>query len=318
MKSSRSGILYIFVAVVGYSMLPVFTDHLLKADMQPLDIALWRYAIALPVFWLLSLARRPDALKLPRLGLLVLLGPLLGLAAVVAFFGLGMIPAGTYSVIFYTYPAMVAIISLLLGERLSAWGWVALAITLVGIALTAPDFSQGLSGENFSGVVLALVNALAVAVYFILSSHLLRGRINGFASAIRASAWTVTGTMIALIATTAVSGFDVPPNGDAWLNLLLLAVISTVMPVFTLNVGIQKLGATQAAIFGTIEPLLTAFFALLFLGQEMQPIQWAGGLCIIGSVILLQTMGVRRTQRAQDVTAGSVSDTGSVSPELGA
>jgi drug/metabolite transporter (DMT)-like permease len=304
MTPSRIGIAYIFTAVIGYSFLPVFTDHLLKGGVEPLDIALWRYAIATPIFWLLAFARRSGAEGLPRLRLVLILGPLLAGAAVVAFFGLGLIPAGTYSVIFYTYPAMVALIMLVLGERLSLWGWVALALTLVGIGLTAPDFSEGLRGENLPGVLLALINALLVAIYFIFSSHMLKGRANTTDSVLRASAWAVTGTLGFLIATSALMGLNVPQGGNAWANLLAMALVSTVMPVFALNMGLQKLGPTRAAIFGTVEPMTTALFALLFLGQVMQPLQWVGGVCIIASVILLQTLGSQTAVRQQALAAG--------------
>lgn len=304
MNTSRMGILYIFSAVLGYSFLPVFTDHLLKGGVEPLDIALWRYMIATPLFWLLTRAGKRDPVRLPRLRLMLILGPLLSVGAVVAFFGLGMIPAGTFSVIFYTYPAMVALIMLALGERLSAWGWAALGLTLVGIGLTAPDFSGGLRGENLPGVLLALVNALLVAIYYIFSSHLLRGKAQTSSAVVRASAWIVTGTLGFLMVTALVTGFEVPTSGSAWANLVGMALVSTVMPVFALNMGLQKLGPTRAAIFGTIEPMTTSLLALLFLGQMMQPIQWVGGLCIIASVILLQTLGSGQRQPSPAPAAG--------------
>jgi drug/metabolite transporter (DMT)-like permease len=33
---------------------------------------------------------------------------------------------------------------------------------------------------------------------------------------------------------------------------------------------------------------------MVFLGQMMAPIQWLGGLIIVASVVLLQTLGSRR------------------------
>jgi drug/metabolite transporter (DMT)-like permease len=70
-----------------------------------------------------------------------------------------------------------------------------------------------------------------------------------------------------------------------------LSTISTIVPIFALNVGIQKLGSSRAAVVGSFEPLLTAFLAMVFLGQQMEPIQWLGGLVIVVSIILLQTLG---------------------------
>lgn len=304
MAYSRIGILYIFAAVLGYSFLPIFIDHLLDAGVKPLDIALWRYMIVTPVFWLLAFARPAAKVRLPRMRVALFLGPLLAVAAVVAFFGLDLIPPGTYVVIFYTYPAMVAIFALFMGERLSVWGWVALTLTLVGVGLSAPDFSEGMRGENLPGVLLALLNALVVAVYFVISNRLLRGRANTSAAVVRASAWTVSGTLLSLIGATLLTGFAVPQSQDVWANLVGLALVSTLLPIFALNIGIQKLGPTRAAIFGTVEPLTTSLLALIFLGQVMKPIQWVGGLVIVASVILLQTVGWQPDRQIEAATIG--------------
>jgi drug/metabolite transporter (DMT)-like permease len=304
MAYSRIGILYIFAAVLGYSFLPVFINHLLDAGVKPLDIALWRYLIVTPVFWILASVRPAGNVRLPRLRITLFLGPLLAIAAVVAFFGLDLIPPGTYVVIFYTYPAMVAIIALFMGERLSSWGWVALAMTLVGVGLSAPDFSDGMRGENLPGVLLALLNALVVAVYFVVSNRLLRGRANTIASVVQASAWTVSGTLFSLFAAALLAGFNIPQSQDVWVNLVGLALVSTLLPIFALNIGIQKLGPTRAAIFGTVEPLTTSLLALIFLGEMMQPIQWLGGVVIVASVILLQTLGSQPERRMEMQASG--------------
>jgi drug/metabolite transporter (DMT)-like permease len=298
--SQRDGVIAILFAVIGYSFLPVFAKTLLARGLEPLDLAVWRYGFAVPIFWLLSMRQPvPATAKLSRVRVLAT-GSLLALAALAGFLGFQRLPAGTYVVLFYSYPAMVAVIALVLGERLPLQGWAALGLTLVGIALTAPDFSAGLAGDNLSGVVFAMLNALIVAVYFLVTSRLFRG----YPNMARASAWTVTGSLVLLIALGVWRGVAVPNGTDAWMLLIAMALVSTVLPVFSLNVGIQKLGATRAAIVGTIEPLLTAVLALLFLGETMQPIQWFGGVCIIASVILLQARRPAR-MRAEPVATSS-------------
>jgi drug/metabolite transporter (DMT)-like permease len=67
-----------------------------------------------------------------------------------------------------------------------------------------------------------------------------------------------------------------------------MAGLSTVFPIFFLNAGIQKLGATKASITGTIEPVLTILWAVLLLGETIQSVQLVGGVLILISVILLQ------------------------------
>ena len=236
----RDGIIFIFASVTGYSFLPVFTKNLLARGLEPLDIAVWRYLFTVPIFWLIVIGRdrrgkRAGASKpLPRLRVLGM-GVLLGFAALTAFFGLERMPSGTFVVLFYSYPALVAVLQAIMGERLSLQAWFALGLTLVGIALTAPDFSAGFSGDNLPGVLWALVDALIVAIYVIVSSRLLRG----YADIVRASAWTVTGALLVLVAMALLYGV-VTPQGDAWLYLIGLALVSTVLPVFALNSGIRS------------------------------------------------------------------------------
>ncbi|MFN8378374.1 MAG: DMT family transporter [Anaerolineae bacterium] len=292
------GLVAMLLAVSGYSFLPVFTAKLLDLGVQPADIALWRYVLTVPVFWVLAwfTARRSRAQgrlpapPLPRVRLM-LIGILLAVAALCAFFGLQRIPAGTYVVIFYTYPAFTALLSMVLGDRLSSWGWAALCLTLVGVVLTVPDFSEGLSGGNFIGVMIALINALVVAVYYILNARILKNN----PALVRAAALTTTGALLSLMVVGLIMGARVPSQPEAWFYLIAMTFVSTVLPIFMINVALRRLGAARAAILGSVEPLLTALIAMVFLGQVMAPIQWAGGLVIVASVVMLQTLGSRRS-----------------------
>lgn len=292
------GLVAMLLSVTGYSFLPVFTGKLQELGVQPVEIALWRYALTVPIFWALVFlssrraARDAAAPHVPS-GRLLALGILLAAAALCAFFGLQRISAGTYVVIFYTYPAVTALLMLALGERLSGWGWVALALTIVGVGLTVPDFSQGLAGGNLVGVLIALINAVIVAVYFILNSRLLRGQVG----LVRPAALTTTGALCALIVIGLLLRVNLPRQPEAWFWLIGMALVSTVLPIFMINVGLQRLGPARAAILGSVEPLLTAFLAMLFLGQRMEPVQWLGGIVIVASVVLLQTLGSRQVSR---------------------
>ncbi|MCC6804494.1 MAG: DMT family transporter [Anaerolineae bacterium] len=294
--NQRDGFLLITLSVIGYSCLPVFTKNLYALGVAPLDIGFWRFFLTVPIFWAIVVARgrrvfAANAKPLPRLRVMAM-GTLLGFAALAAFFGLERLPAGTFSVLFYSYPALVALIEAALGERLSSQAWLALGLTLAGVALTAPDFSAGFSGDNLPGILLALADALVVAVYMTASSRLLRGS----SDIARGSAWAVTGALV-VIAVLALGRGLALPQGAAWVQLAALALVSTVLPVFGLNAGIQKLGATRAAIIATFEPVLTAVLAMIFLGEVMQPMQWVGGALIIASVILLQAR--RRPAKAE-------------------
>ena len=291
-NSPRGGAIFVLIGVMGYVMLPVWIRNIQPSGLQPMDIATWRFAFAAPLMWLIvTILRTPRPDKPLPIGGLLGLGVLLMISALAVFFGLQRVPTSTFIVLFYTYPAMVALINLALGERLPLQSWLALTLTLTGVALTVPDFGAGLTGEMTAGILIAFVNAFSVAAYFVLNGRLLKGH----NATLRASAWAITGACVSILMVTAVrGGAAVPPDTQTWLLLITMAVVSTVMPINMFMIGIQRLGASRASILSTLEPIGTLIVASLLLGETLQPVQILGAGLILTSVLLLQ-LPVRRS-----------------------
>ncbi len=287
----HSGVVFILIGVVGYSCFPILVKWIQESGIQPLDIAIWRFTLAFPVIWALIFALRlpPPDEPLPRRGL-ILLGALLAMGALTAFIGLQYLPAGIFTLLFFSHPAMIVVINLLRGERLPLQTWLALGLVLLGIVLIVPQDDVSAGNQAALGVLLAFVNALLIALYFLLNNHLVRGN----QAARRASAWTLTGTFISVWLLALLRGVSPPPDLRTWLLLIVLATFSTVMPVFLFTLAIERLGASRAAIFSTIEPVGTAVLGAVLLGERMGAIQVLGGALIVVSLVLLQ---VRRSRR---------------------
>ncbi|MEP6985542.1 MAG: DMT family transporter, partial [Chloroflexota bacterium] len=214
---------------------------------------------------------------------------LFGVVAMVAFFAVERLPVSLYTVLIYTYPALVAIGAILFGEHLSGRAWSALGLTLIGVVLTVPNLFQGFGGVDPLGVVLVLVNAATYAVYILLSNRVLRG----VTDLSMASAWSITGSFIYVLAVIAIRALQggsttIPPNLNVWLGLLGLAVVSTVIPIFAFYAGMHRLGAPRAAIISMIEPVLTLLWAVIIRHENLQIIQILGAVFILISVVLLQ------------------------------
>jgi drug/metabolite transporter (DMT)-like permease len=86
-----------------------------------------------------------------------------------------------------------------------------------------------------------------------------------------------------------------------------MGALSTVLPILTLFVGIAYLGASNASILSTLEPLITILLAAVLLKERVAPLQYLGGCLIVASVLLLQ-FAMRKTTpsvRLQDAAARS-------------
>ncbi len=300
-RTRRDGVILILLSVLGYSIFPLWVRVLSDYGMSALDIVTWRFVFAVPLVWgaVTLRGRQPMRVPLPRRALL-LTGSLLTLAAVTGVAGLQLIPAAVYVLLFYCYPAMVALISALRGERLARAEWFALGLTLAGIALTMPDLGAGLQGGgNAAGVLFALINALAVAIYYVITARLL----DQCDDTPRASAYGVTGALVPLLALLLIRGVALPASPGQWLTLLGFALFSTVAPMVTLNAGIQRLGPSRAAMLSMTEPLLTLLWSFLLLGDVILPIQLVGGALILGSLVMLQLRQLRTSAAPIELTS---------------
>lgn len=222
------------------------------------------------------------------------LGLLYAGAALSVFVGLQYVPASLYVVLFYTYPAMVALLSRLRGEHIPPAGWIALLCTLIGISLTIPDF-RGLEPEMVIGIAIALLNALLVAIYFIAVGSLTKRG----ADPSLGSAYVITGTLfVLLLAVPFIGNVQVPSTPVVWLLVASLGLISTALPILFMQIGIKLVGAPLASIISTFEPVLAMILAMIFLGETVIPTQWLGAAFIVGGVVILQRSRLRRRASA--------------------
>lgn len=297
----RTGTLLILLAATGYAFLPILVKWAYEADLRALDVVTWRFIFATPAIWLFYAFNRPPATtvspRLPRKRLLGM-GVVFAGCALLAFLALERIPASTYIVLAYAYPAFVALLSLLIGERLPLQNWFALVLTLIGIVLTVPDLANGFETIDPLGILFGVTNGAAYAVYLVISNKLLRGQ-TAFAEA---SALSISGSLLAFITIALFNGLQLPSTSGAWFSVIGIGIFSTVIPIFSFYSGMQKLGASQSAILSTIEAVIVLSLSFVLLGERMQLIQLIGGALIIVSAIMVQIRrfpikGVSRLQK---------------------
>ena len=284
----REGILWILLAAAGFSLMPTIVKTVYShSSLEPLDLAVWRFILAVPLMWILIGLRKPAQQHPQDKGIAPLgalcIGILFAAAVLCAFFALERLPGSTYVVLFFTYPAMIVLLSTFLGEAISPRAWLALALALVGIGLTVPDFISPNAIDPL-GALLALANAATVAAYYLLARRLLVG----VEDVSRASARMMGATLIILLLAVPARGLQLPQNPATVLGLLSIATLGTVLPVFATNIAIQRIGPARASLVSTIEPVLAMLVAMILLGEVILPPQWLGAALIVGSVVILQ------------------------------
>jgi len=291
-QQALTGSLLIVVAAGCWAFFPILTRYIYRVeDIAPLNMAFWRFVIAVALAWILVLLRGrgqlSEVMQLSRQQVMVLLGlgAIFSMAALTAVMSLEFVPASTHILLFYTFPSMVAVISWFLGERLNAVKWIAIGVALLGCALTV---GGEIEIEKPIYLALPLLNALAIAVYMVVAGRY--NRTSGLAS----GAVSMTGTLIAIFVMAAISGIRVPQANEARLALVGQASFSTMLPIVITFVALTYINATHASIVNTIEPVFVIILAGILLDESVGPMQLLGGSLIIASVIFLHIPMRRR------------------------
>lgn len=294
MTDKRSGVMWILVSALAYSLFTVMAKRLLD-EIGPTDVLFWRFVIATPVIWVVVLlrarARRgPNPLHVewhPRFAM----GLLFGLLAWFAFVGVDKLPGDLYVIIIYTYPAMVAVGARLLGKPATRQLWTALGIITVGIAFTVPEIFDGSQDAALFGFILTLFNAALYAGYILYSERIVndtKGHHQAGDSFV-AAAWGMVGSVIvATIVALASGGVSVPDTGLAVACMFGLGIISTVVSQTAFFLGVSKLGPAPAALVAASEPVMALTWLVLFLDESMRAIQIVGAALVIVGVVWSQ------------------------------
>ncbi len=302
-KRTRNGILFALFAAAGYAFFPILIKVTYRvSDFRAVDIAAWRFLAAVPMVWVMLFMRasknRDIKERLPRRKLMAL-GVLLACGALAAFYGLSLIDASIYIVLFRTYPVIVMLLSLVLGAKLPERGWLALAVVLVGVGLMVyqpgnVDFA--FTRTYLFGVVAAFFNAAVIALYNVGQERIM----TGYRSKLKAGAWTLTGSLLTVVPLTLMLGLRPIANWQTALVIVGMAFFCTVVPIFAIYEGIERLGASRFVIIGSVEPLLALVLAVLLIGEQMlTPLQMVGGLLVLLSIFILELKPGRRAPQAQ-------------------
>jgi drug/metabolite transporter (DMT)-like permease len=209
----------------------------------------------------------------------------LNLAVFVAF---GRVSIALALLVFYLYPAIVALASVAwFGEQLDRIRWAALATSLIGTVLVVAGAGQ-LGNLDQLGIGLSFVGALTQAFYVLDERHGF-ARVPGAQAAattmlLAAFLYLVTALLIGQVASLAVPVQSFP----ALWPVALAGLIGAGVPTLCFITGIRLLGAPRAAILATLEPVVGVGLAAVLLSERPTVVQLLGGLLIIAAGVLLQ------------------------------
>lgn len=332
------GLGLVVVSAFGFGSGALFAKPVYAAGVDWLSLLFWRFLIAAALSWtwlLLIPGNRASLRLLTRRNAVILLA--LGAMYVgnsgTYFAALETVPASLAALIVYLYPALVAVLSLRFVRRLRGRrAWLALAISTIGVALAVGGIAPATAPPPV-GIALTVASPLIYSVWIILAARLSgeRGDREMTGSQRNAggtvippqdaetlatpsqtapaptAALMMTATAAVFLVSMLVTGHSIAPAsmpGSAWFGVLGVAVLATAVAVQAFYAGARRIGAAQAALVSTVEPIYTITLATLLLHDTLSPVQILGGVLIIGGVVLAQTAPADDVPAAASVAQG--------------
>lgn len=253
---------------ITYGLNPLFAMPLMSRGATIESILFFRYGFAVVLLSLfLMLSRQSFKLSGKQAGVLLILGLLYTTSSLCLFGAYNYIASGLATTLIFLYPVLVAIIMVFLGVVPSWPVWLAIGATLGGVVIMT--YGGGEESLNPIGVALSLCSALAYALFIIIINR------SKTIASISNSLLTFYALLVGAVIFLGKMFFsDIEPltgldSGLAWLSLLGMALLPTIVSTATLAVATRNIGATKASVLGVFEPITAILVGTLMFGEPL-------------------------------------------------
>lgn len=277
---------------ITYGLNPLFGVPLMKNGAAIESILFFRYAIAVLFLGLfLLLSKQSFKISRKEAGVLLVLGLLYTSSSIFLFEAYNYIASGLATTIIFLYPVVVAIIMVFL-KVVPSWPvWLSIILTFAGVVImTQSDSTHTI---NPIGVILSLGSALVYALFIVIIN---RSKTISNISNSLLTFYALTVGSIIFLGKIIISDIDITAginHNMAWMNLVGLALLPTVVSTATLAIATRNIGATKASVLGVFEPVTAILIGTIVFGEALTTSIIVGILLSIAAI----TFMIAKTKR---------------------
>ncbi|AZH26638.1 DMT family transporter [Haloplanus aerogenes] len=273
-----TGVALVVAGAALFGTLGIFGELARSANLPTATLLAARFVAATAILWAYLLRRgTPVRLRGRTLAVELALGLVYGFMAIAYFESLAWLSAGVATLVLFTYPVQVTLVSAVaLDEPITVPKALALIAALGGVALVA----GGGSAVGLPGLVLVGLASLAYTAYST-GSRVMVETIPPLTHA----AYVFLGVTAAVLLYGVGTGtLSAPATPAHWRLIAGITVVGTLLPMILFTAGLARIPASTASIVSTSEPLTTVVLGVLLLGEPFTPAIALGGAAILASV----------------------------------
>ena len=253
---------------ITYGLNPLFAKPLMNDGASTEAILFFRYGIAVILLGAYLLLKK-DSFKvtLKQAGVLLALGLLYTASSTFLFEAYKYIASGLATTLVFLFPAMVAIIMVFL-KVVPSWPvWLAIGATFAGVMIMTGG--TGSEAIDSVGVWFSIASAFVYALFIVIINR--SKAISSISNSLLTFYALLVGTIVfftrcSFSGAELMTGLD---GGIAWINLIGLAVLPTIVSTATLAIATRNIGATKASVLGVFEPITAILVGTLVFGEAL-------------------------------------------------
>lgn len=284
MNNNIKGFAYGIITSATFGLIPLFTLPLMGKGMQFDSILFYRFLFAaITLTGIMSCKKESFHIDKREIPVLILLGFFYTASAMFLFWGYNFMSAGIATTLHFTYPIFVTLIMLLFFREKTSWITIlAIGLAICGVArLSIGDGELKLSAL---GVFIVLLSAVGYALYI---TTVNKSRVRAMTGRKLTFYVFVVSTVLFAIKALTNGGIQPIPDAMSVVNLILLAIVPTVISNITLVKAVHNIGGTLTAVLGAMEPVTAVFVGVLIFGEPLTFNLALGILLIIIAVTMI-------------------------------
>ena len=279
-----SGVFYAVVSSASFGLIPLFSISLMDTGIAMPSILFYRFAVAAAIMAIVVLLTgRNFRIERRYMPSVVWLSLLYAVTAILLLASYRDIPSGVATTIHFLYPlAVTLIMSMFFKERATITTLIAVGVSLAGVALLT--WGNHSVGDYKHGVLLVLVTVATYAIYIV---GVMKSRASRVDSVVLTFYVLMLGALIFFLYALATSGVDSIHRWSNWRDIVMLALLCTVLSDLTLILAIKRIGSTMTSILGSMEPMTAVIVGVLYFDERFDTTSVIGLLLIVVAVVLV-------------------------------
>lgn len=259
-----NGFLYGLLSSASFGLIPLFTLPAMQQGMHFESILFYRFVLAaLALGAILLLDKQSFRIEKREIPSLILLALLYLMSAVFLFWGYKFMASGVATTLHFMYPVLTTLIMMLFfREKKSVWRFLAIALAVTGVFFLSSGDSSGTVTPL--GIFIVLLSALGYALYLVTVSQLKVGQMKG----LKLTFWVFFfSSLLLFIGLAPTTGIQPISHWHMAGNLVMLALIPTVVSNLALVRAVKSIGSTLTSVLGAMEPVTAVCVGISIFGE---------------------------------------------------